>query len=108
MRCSPAWSSSCWPASCSRLSCITSYRDSTGGKTGKAPARALREIQVLENLRRRPRFIERVEMQARRACAQQLLALAGRVLDPILQHRFVVFSALVELAQQGGRQLSTA
>src|SRR5207244_801826 len=66
------------------------------------------ERQVFHHGCRRLRFVERVEMQPWRACAQQFLALRGGVVDAELRHPFIVIAALLEFLDERRRQPGAA
>ena len=58
----------------------------------------MREIQVFGNLGRRSSFVQGVEVEPGSAFAEELFALARRVVDPEPQDRFVVAGKAVSCA----------
>ena len=62
--------------------------------------RALREIEIVQNRGGGTGPIQRVEVKAGHALAQQLFRLPCRVLDPECRHRLVVCAAPIELVDE--------
>src|SRR4051794_5781519 len=80
------------------------HRCPPGTCKGRAVARLNGYCEVPDNFSGRSRLVERIEMEAGRSLAQELLALSGRVLDAELGDGLIVIAVPLQLRDQRTRQ----